>query len=183
VKKRTRLWAGAFVVAAVAAFGAVATAANAADNDGHVQNIVFERLTGFQEDPLAISSPASATFTATIDDKNQQINYKLSYKGFTDTVLQSHLHFGNKSASGGVSFFLCTNLNNAPAGTQACPQGDATITGTITPANILGPTAQGIPAGGFDQIVQALRAGRTYVNIHTNNFPGGEIRAQIDGEL
>jgi hypothetical protein len=166
-------------VAGVAAFGAVATAANAGD-EVHVQNIVFEQLSGFQEDPAAIFSPATATFTATINDKDQTIKYRLTYKGFQTDVLQSHIHFGNRSASGGVSVFLCTNLGNGPAGTPACPQGDATVTGTLTPASVVGPTAQGIGAGEFDKLVQAIRAGVTYVNIHTTAHPGGEIRAQID---
>ena len=45
---------------------------------------------------------------------------------------QSHVHFGQLSVNGGVSFFLCTNLGNGPAGTQACPEGPAELTGVIT---------------------------------------------------
>ena len=33
--------------------------------------------------------------------------------------------------NGGISVFLCTNLGNGPAGTQACPQ-EGTVTGTFT---------------------------------------------------
>lgn len=181
MKKSTRLWIGGVAVAVMAATGAVAAAsANAADNDTHVQRIVFEQLSGFQEDPAAIFSPATATLAATIDDKNQTITYKLTYQGFTSDVTQSHIHFGNRDASGGVSVFLCTNLGNGPADTPACPQGNATVTGTLTPADVIGPAAQGINAGDFNSLVTAIRAGRSYVNIHTTNHPGGEIRAQID---
>jgi hypothetical protein len=182
VRKSTRLWVGGVIVAAVAATGAVAAAAaNAADTtDTHVQTIVFEQLSGFNEDPAAISSPATATLAATINDKAQTITYKLTYSGFTSDVTQSHIHFGNRDASGGVAVFLCTNLANGPADTPACPQGNATVTGTLTAADVIGPTAQGIAAGDFNDLIAALRAGRTYVNIHTTNHPGGEIRAQID---
>jgi hypothetical protein len=188
VNRRTQLWALGLVAAGVAAAGAVAitTSANA-DATGsaslNVQNIVFERLTGFQEDPAAIFSPATATFTAVIDDKNQQIKFKLTYKGFTSDVTQSHIHFGNRSQSGGVSAFLCSNLGNGPAGTAACPQGDATVTGTITAASVIGPTAQDINAGEFNKLVTAIRAGVTYANIHTVAHPGGEIRAQLDNRI
>jgi hypothetical protein len=179
VKRRTRLWAGAVVAAALAAFGAVASSsANA--GDVHVQNFVFEQLTGFQEDPAAIFSNATATFVATIDDQNQQIKFRLSYKGFATDVLQAHIHFGTRAQSGGVAAFLCTNLNNGPAGTAACPQGDATVTGTITPASIVGPTGQGIAAGDFNALVQAIRSGTTYVNVHTTAHPSGEVRAQLE---
>ena len=37
------------------------------------------------------------------------------------------------SVNGGISFFLCSNLGNGPAGTQACPAGPAELTGVITP--------------------------------------------------
>jgi hypothetical protein len=179
VKRRTRLWAGAIAVAAVAVFGAVAST-TASAGDTHVQNFVFENLTGFQEDPAAIFSNATATFVATIDDQNQQIKFRLSYKGFATDVLQAHIHFGTRAQSGGVAAFLCSNLGNGPAGTAACPQGDATVTGTITPASIIGPTAQGINAGDFDALVQAIRANTTYVNIHTTAHPTGEVRAQLE---
>jgi hypothetical protein len=75
--------------------------------------------------------------------------------------------------------FLCTNLGNGPAGTQACPASPATISGVITAADVIGPTAQGIEAGALDELIAAIRAGLTYVNIHTSTWPAGEIRSQI----
>jgi hypothetical protein len=178
MNRRTWLWTGVIAVGAATLLGAASSTAAVAD-DAHVQNIVFERLTGFQEDPLTFSTPGTATFAATIDDKNQEIKFRLSYQGLPTAVAQSHIHFGGPRQSGGVSVFLCTNLGNGPAGTQACPAGDATITGTITPADVIGPTAQGIAAGDFGALVRAIRGGATYVNIHTAQRPGGEIRAQI----
>ena len=49
------------------------------------------------------------------------------------------------------------------------------VEGVITAANVVGPLGQGVAAGDF-----ALRAGQTYVNVHTTRSPGGEIRSQID---
>jgi hypothetical protein len=178
MKRRTWLWTGIVAIGAATLLGAASSTAAVADG-AHVQNVVFERLTGFQEDPLTFSTPGTATFAATIDDKNQTINFRLSWKDLPTNVTQSHIHFGGRAQSGGVAAFLCTNLGNGPANTQACPAGDATITGTITAADIVGPTAQGIPAGGFADLVRAIRAGATYANIHTTQRPGGEIRAQL----
>src|SRR5215475_14396665 len=155
MKRRTWLWTGVIAVGAATLLGAASSTAAVAD-DVHVQNIVFERLTGFQEDPLVFSTPGSATFAATINDKDQTINWRLSWKDLPTDVQQSHIHFGGPRQSGGVSAFFCTNLGNGPAG-------------------------QGIAAGEFDELVRAIRAGATYVNIHTTERPGGEIRAQIDG--
>ncbi len=56
----------------------------------------------------------------------------------------------------------------------------ATVTGAIRPADIIGPAGQGVTAGQFDEFVTALRAGATYVNVHSAVFPAGEIRAQLD---
>ena len=41
------------------------------------------------------------------------------------------------------------------------------------------PTPQGIEPGAFAELVAAIRAGHTYVNVHSTKWPGGEIRAQI----
>jgi hypothetical protein len=138
-----------------------------------------EQLKGYAEQPLALSTSASGEFHALIDDDQQTITYSLTYSGLTGTVTQAHIHFGSASQVGGVSAFLCSNLGNGPAGTQACPA-SGTITGTITPANIIGPTAQGIAPGEFDALVAAIRNGTAYVNVHSTKFPVGEIRAQFE---
>ncbi|MBA3245914.1 MAG: CHRD domain-containing protein, partial [Actinobacteria bacterium] len=45
--------------------------------------------------------------------------------------------------------------------------------------NVIGPSSQGIAAGEFAELLAAIRAGKTYANVHTSLFPGGEIRAQL----
>ena len=94
-------------------------------------------------------------------------------------MTQAHIHFGSPSQVGGISVFLCTNLGNGPAGTQACPPAPATVSGTITPTDVIGPGAQGLGAGQFDELIAAIRAGSTYVNVHSTLYPVGEIRAQL----
>jgi hypothetical protein len=161
---------------------AVATAAMADGSSG--TGNVREQLSGFEEDPLVLSTTGSGSFTAHIDEGNQEITYELSYSALEGNVLQAHIHFGGKAQSGGISVFLCTNLGNGPAGTQPCPAAPATITGTIRPADVIGPgnpgpTNQGITAGQFDELLAAIRGGVTYVNVHSSLYPGGEIRAQL----
>jgi hypothetical protein len=178
--KRTRLWTALIAATAATLVGAAASGASAAADDIQIQSIVFERLSGFQEDPLAFSTPGSATFVATINDKDQVISYRLSWTDLPTNVIQAHIHLGGRAQSGGVIVFLCGGGPvDAPA--PACPAGNASVTGTITPANVIGPVGQGIAAGEFAELVTALRAGATYVNIHTTERPGGEIRGQIAG--
>jgi hypothetical protein len=167
---------------AVAAAGAVAaTTMVAAQGDpkhDHGSKTVRAFLSGYSEDPLAVSTPARGSFSATVDKRDQEIRYTLRYEGLPTTALQAHIHFGNPSQSGGISTFLCTNLGNGPAGTQSCPT-SGTVTGTITPADVIGPVGQGILAGEFRELVDAIEAGTAYANVHSTAYPGGEIRGQL----
>jgi hypothetical protein len=50
------------------------------------------------------------------------------------------------------------------------------VTGTITPAQVLGAANQELDAEAFDELVRVIRAGAAYVNVHSSLFPPGEIR-------
>jgi CHRD domain len=129
-----------------------------------------------------VSSVASGEFEARIDDSADTITYEVSYRDLEGTVTQSHIHFGQRSVNGGISAWLCeTATNPSPsASTPTCPAPGGTVTGTITPVEVVGPSGQGIAAGEFEELVAAIRAGRAYANVHSSKFPGGEIRGQIN---
>jgi hypothetical protein len=146
---------------------------------------IRERLTGYEETPQTISSPASGEFKARVSHLTEEIEYQLSYRGFPTDVTQAHIHFGARATSGGISVWLCANnppITNAPAGTQTCPVREGTITGTIEPDDVVGPAGQGITAGEWDEFVDAVRAGVTYANVHTVERAAGEIRAQLEDD-
>lgn len=140
-----------------------------------------EFLTGEQEVPV-ISTTGKGEFRATINTGDSSISYQLWYTGLEGNVTQAHIHLGQEDVNGGISVWLCSNLASppTPAGVQPCPSPGGTIFGTITPANVVGPTAQGIAPGEFNELLSQLRKGNTYVNVHSSLFPGGEIRQQID---
>jgi hypothetical protein len=170
--KRVHL-AGAIGLLAVA--GVVTTSAVAGG-----EREVRTHLTGYQEVP-AVSTDASGKFKAKLRHSADEIHYELSYADLTGAVQQAHIHLGQRAVNGGISVFLCSNLGNGPPGTQACPPAPATISGTITPAAVVGPAEQGIAPMEFDELVRAIRAGVTYVNVHSETFPGGEVRGQLKG--
>src|SRR3989442_893051 len=144
-----------------------------ADDD----NLARARLIGFQEVP-ALASAATGTFEARLSPGS--FTYQLSYQGLEGSATQAHIHFGQKAVNGGISVFLCSNLGNGPAGTQPCPPAPATITGTIT-ANDVSPDIpatlaarnQGLGTGEFAELLAAMRAGATYVNVHSTKWPRG----------
>ena len=135
-------------------------------------------LTGYEENP-DVSTVATGSFDARLSKDGTSIAYTISYSGLEGNVLQSHVHFGKTAINGGISFFLCSNLGNGPAGTPACPQ-SGTVTGTVDAAGVVGPAGQGIEVGNLAEIAAAMRAGHAYANVHTSKWPGGEIRAQIN---
>lgn len=176
--RHRRLLVVAVTVGVAVGITATGSAATTGDSSrGH--SLVREQLSGYAETPLAVSTAADAQFRARIDTRARTISWRLSYSDIETSVTQAHIHFGSPAQTGGISVFLCTNLGNGPAGTQACPAAPATVSGTITAADVIGPTAQGIGAGEFDEVIGAYRAGMTYVNVHTTAFPVGELRAQL----
>lgn len=166
------------LAAAVAVVGAMTVGTVAVATSGRSFD---ERLTGFEEVP-AVSTGASGHFRAAINRAGERIAYRLSYSNLEGAVTQAHIHLGQEHVAGGISVWLCSNLASPPTppGTQPCPPAPARISGTITPADVVGPEGQGIAPGEFAELVRAIRAGVTYANVHSAKFPGGEIRGQLD---
>jgi hypothetical protein len=165
---------------AVLAASAVVVAAGSAVAFGEQGfNRISEVLTGHKEVPV-ISTTGHGRFTATISDDQSEIRYSLKYEGLEGEITQSHIHFGPPNNTGGIAMFLCSNLANPPAGTPACPLPSGEVEGVLTAASVIGPVGQGIEVGNLEEVIAAIRAGKTYVNIHTTKWPAGEIRSQID---
>jgi hypothetical protein len=141
------------------------------------QTDLVATLHGNAEVPV-VSSFAKGTFTGTLNEDFTELAYTLEYAG-AGNVLQAHIHIGQAGVNGGITIFFCTNLGNGPAGTPACPADSASLSGTATAADVVGPAGQGVPAGNFFRVQRALRQGVAYANVHTPAFPGGEIRGQI----
>jgi hypothetical protein len=139
---------------------------------------VSANLMGYQETPSTLSSPGTGVFRAKIAENDQSFDWVLTFSGLT-AVAQAHIHFGARALSGGVSIFLCSNLGNGPPGTQPCPVSAGTVSGTARATDVIGPAAQGINPGEFAKILDAIRSGVAYANVHTAARPGGEIRGQI----
>jgi CHRD domain-containing protein len=127
-------------------------------------------LNGFSEVP-ANSTTGHGKFKA--KRENGSITFELSYQDLEGTAQAAHIHFAQRDVNGGVAAFLCGG-----GGKPACPP-SGTVTGNIAASDVIGPAGQGIAAGELDELVRAIKHGVTYVNVHTDKFPDGEIRGQI----
>lgn len=137
-------------------------------------------LTGSQEVP-SISTAAVGRFRAYL--ASDGLHYELTYNGLEGgAITASHIHLGERHTSGGIMAWVCSNQASppTPAGVQSCPTPPARIVGIISAGNVVGPAGQGVNPGEFAALTTALANGTAYINVHTTQFPSGEIRASIN---
>jgi hypothetical protein len=135
--------------------------------------------TGAEEVP-ANESPAQGQLVMQLNDDGT-LDYRLIATNI-ENVVASHLHLAPEGTNGAVVVFL---FGNAPAGGGR--QSGVLATGTITDSDLIGPMAGQTVA----DLIAEIEAGNIYVNVHTNDgvaptntgpgdFPGGEIRGQVE---
>jgi len=167
---RKHVSAGLIAAVLAIACGVYVTASTPRNQSNHSK----ARMDGYQEVP-AVSSTGTGTLDLRIDDDARTIDYELTYENLEGTTTTaSHIHLGQPGVNGGVSAFFCGG-----GGKPACTPKSGTFTGVVTAADVIGPVGQGIAAGEFEELVRAIRAGATYVNVHTDKHPGGEIRGVV----
>jgi hypothetical protein len=140
-------------------------------------------------DPTPADSRAQGQAIFRVSDDGATVDFKLIATNIVN-VVQAHIHCGRFGANGPIAMWLFPVIG--PSGTA--------LTGPQPRQN--GVLAQGTFALGVQMcsaavvgsdmpLLDAMRAGLTYVNVHTNDgaapsntgpgdFPGGEIRGQID---
>ena len=145
-------------------FTAVAACDDDDDNGGTEPETEFEAtLSGANEVP-PVSTTASGSATLTVE--GSEIVYRVDVAGL-ENVLISHIHVAPEGENGDVHMNLCN--------TEDTPDCATTSTGVLVEATN-GLTQNGIT---FDSLLSAIRAGNAYVNVHTTQNQGGEIRGQI----
>lgn len=137
-------------------------------------------LSGGEEVP-ARPTRARGTAIFHLSKDGTELSYKLIVANI-ENVIQSHIHVGAQGENGPIVVFLYGLV--APAGGRV---NGVLAEGTITEADFIGPLA----GASMDDLIEAMLAGLTYVNVHTSDgvdppntgpgdFPGGEVRGQID---
>jgi hypothetical protein len=153
-------------------------------------------LTGDEE----VFTPTPPSTATPADSRAQgQALFRVSADGSTvdfrliasniDNVIMAHIHCARSGSNGPIRMWLHPVIG--PSGAQG-PNGSGRqsgvlASGTFSPGTVTCPATPTEPEAA---LVDAIRAGRTYVNVHTNDgvapantgpgdFPGGEIRGQL----
>jgi hypothetical protein len=158
---RTRLVLLAFVL------GLVAVGMAAAVADGHWKT----HATGDNEVP-ANGSRAQAQANFKLSEDGSSLSYRLNVANI-ENVTQAHIHMAPAGSNGAIVAWL---YPSAPPLQLIPGRSQGTLgEGTITAANLVGPLA-GQP---LSALVAAMDTGNAYVNVHTSQLPGGEVRGNI----
>lgn len=117
------------------------------------------------QDP-AVETRAVGQAIVKISKDETYLEYKLIVANIDD-VLASHFHMAPAGSNGGVVAFLFSGPVTNPDGVLA--------EGVITEEDLTGSLA----GADFKDLIDAIRAGNIYVNVHSTEYPAGEIRGQL----
>ena len=142
-----------------------AVAAVAQDRNFHAH------LTGAEEvPPVATQAQGQAIFQLSRD--GMLIHYRLNVANIED-VTQAHIHLGPAGTNGPVVVWL---YPSAPPAVLIPGRFQGVLAaGVITEANLVGQLA----GQTLTDLLEHMKNGDTYVNVHTLAHPSGEIRGQI----
>lgn len=122
---------------------------------------------------VVVDSQAQGQAIFQLNSDGTALEYHLNVANI-DNVLMSHIHKGAPGTNGPIVVWL---YPSAPPASLIPGRFDGVLAeGTITSANLVGPLA-GHP---LSDLVDLLESGGAYVNVHTSQYPGGEIRGQVD---
>jgi hypothetical protein len=115
----------------------------------------------------------------------ESLRYSLVVRNI-ENVFMAHIHAASPGVNGPIVVWLYPSTAPAPGAPGGGPLNGEIAEGVITAANLVGPLTGATMA----DLVDLLRAGEAYVNVHTNDgvdpadtgpgdFPGGEIRGNF----
>ncbi len=130
-------------------------------------------LTGDEEVP-AVETQAQGQAIFKLSADGESLDYKLIVANI-ENVLMAHIHLAPAGQNGGVVVWLYPE-DGPPAELIPGRTDGVLAEGTITAQDLVGA----LDGATLEDLLEAMRAGNTYVNVHTTQNPGGEVRGQID---
>ena len=134
-------------------------------------NSYYAELTGDSEVP-PVSTEATGNSTFQFTEGNTELSYVVSVSAI-DNVIAAHIHQGDETENGPIVLTLYDESDQ-----QQLPEGD--IAGVLTAGNATAADLEG-PLSGQDlaNLIGVINEGDAYVNVHTTDYPEGEIRGTI----
>ena len=166
--------------------GAVVTGAQGERNDRDF-NTIETKLSGDEEAPVMRITGAHGSANVRLSKDGQSMDFVLEVNNI-ENVTMAHIHMAAKGVAGPiVVWFFPSVTSTAPLPGGGGAYEGLLAKGTFTAADLRGPLA----GKSLSDLVAAIVAGNTYVNVHTDDgvapantgpgdFPGGEIRGQLD---
>jgi len=122
-------------------------------------------LTGMEEVPPVNTNSTGIALFALV---NNNINFKINVTNM-ENIIAAHIHSGEFGQNGDII---------VPLFKPATPID--VLNGTLVEGKVTGVDLQGpIKGKTINDLVQLINNTKTYVNIHTEQYPNGEIRGQI----
>jgi hypothetical protein len=123
--------------------------------------------------PVATDAFGAAKF---VSDKHcTKIKFFLKVEEI-DNFVQAHIHFGRRGENGPVLAFLFGADLESLEDQNGISTRKGIVTGVITDKDI---EKNDVGVDDVEDLLELMKDERTYVNVHTEQNPGGEIRGQI----
>jgi len=131
---------------------------------GQAEEIFRAKLSGKEEVPPN-ESPASGS--AWVKINNDKIEYEINVTDI-DKANAAHIHLGESGKNGPI---ILTLFKDEPTELKSGKLGEA----NLTASNLEGP----MEGKTIADLVEAIQKGTTYINVHSTDFPDGEMRGQL----
>lgn len=132
------------------------------------------RLTGAQQSP-SVSTEAFGEAQVRLVDNGTALRFRVEVCNI-ENVTGAHIHVNTTMANGPIVLFLY-RAHTPLLSVEGCAM---LSSGVLTGANLTAQASVGVST--WSDFVNALLAGRAYINVHTTQNPGGEIRGQLRPE-
>ena len=125
----------------------------------------FTPLTGMEEVPPVNTN---STGIALFELLNNHIDFKVNVTNL-DNIKSAQIHIGEFGQNGEIIVSLLKSLSPVHV------QNGTLVEGQVTSSDLVGP----LKGKTINELVQLFNNTKTYVNIHTEQYPNGEIRGQV----
>ena len=144
----------------------------------HAQ-VFTSTLSGASENPAVVTTASGSTIV-TLNQAARTIRVQSTFTGLSSNTTASHLHCCQPSPTNAGVATTTPSFVGFPLGVQAGTMDQTYSLQSAASYNPAFVTANGgTVAGAEAALVAGILAGQSYLNIHTVNFPGGELRGQL----